>query len=249
MVATPDCPADNQALQLALFFIRDVGNKPKKMNLGKVTLFTFAFILFNELIAIWVFLELWFNIGPFIDNYYLLVNGSIEIALLAAFIAYMDGLDGIKPKRTSINYYLLALLSGLLLVLAQYPLFQLYNALFGTDINIVLDFDLARLKTVNILAIVFLIPIAEEFFFRQFIQRKLQLTFTRFNSVLLSAVLFSLVHLNIGAIFFEYLKFCFDDAYIALFGGIISGTLYSRSNSVGPSILFHMAWNFVAFAA
>ena len=219
------------------------------MNLGKLTLSTLAFVLVTELIAVWVFLDLWFNIESFIDNYYLLINGSIEIALVAAFILFTDGLDGMMPNRTSKKFYLIALFAGIVFVFAQYPLYQLYNFLFGTNINIVLDFDLARLKTVNLLAIIFFLPIAEEIFFRQFIQRRLQLTFDKFYSVLLSAILFSIVHLDLGAMFLEYSGFSFGAAYIALFGGIISGTLYSKSNSIGPSIVFHMMWNFVAFAA
>jgi membrane protease YdiL (CAAX protease family) len=219
------------------------------MNLGKLTLSTLAFVLLTELIAVWVFLDLWFNIESFIDKYYLLVNGLIQIALVAAFIVFVDGLDGIKPNRTSKNYYLTAIFSGLAFVFAQYPLYQLYNFLFGTDFNIVLDFDFARLKTLNMFAIIFFLPIAEEIFFKQYIQRRLQLTFNKFNSILLSAILFSIVHLNMGAIFLEHTGFSFDTAYIALFGGIISGILYSKSNSIGPSIVFHMMWNFVAIAA
>ena len=219
------------------------------MNLGKLTLYTLTFVLLTELIAVWVFLDLRFNITSLIDNYYYLINGSIEVILVAAFILFIDGRDGIIPNRTSKKFYLIALFAGMAFVFAQYPLYQLYNFLFGTDINIVLDFDLARLRTVNMLAIIVFLPIAEEIFFRQFIQRRLQLTFNKFNSILLSAILFSVVHLNIGAMFLEYSGFNFDAAYFALFGGIISGTLYSKSDSIGPSIVFHMMWNFVAFAA
>lgn len=219
------------------------------MNLGKLTLSTLSFVLLTELIAVWVFLDLWFNIASYIDNYYFLINGSIEVVLVTAFILFLDGFEGIIPDRAPKKFYLIALFTGMAFVFAQYPLYQLYNFLFGTDINIVLDFDLIRLKTINMLAMLFFVPIAEEIFFRQFIQRRLQLTFNKFYSILLSAISFSIVHLNIGAIFLEHSGFSFDAAYIALFGGIISGTLYSKSDSIGPSILFHIVWNFVAFAA
>ncbi|PCH99685.1 MAG: hypothetical protein COB81_10510 [Flavobacteriaceae bacterium] len=34
--------------------------------------------------------------------------------------------------------------------------------------------------------------------------------------------------------------------YIALFGGLISGVLYYKSNSIIPSIIFHVIWNLMA---
>lgn len=219
------------------------------MNLGRITLSTLAFVLLTELIAVWVFLDLWFNIESFIDNYYLLVNGIVEIAVVTTFILFKDGIDGIKPKKTSKKFYFIALFAGLVFVFLQYPLYQLYNLVFGTDIDIVLDFDFARLGTINILAVIFFIPVAEEIFFRQFVQNRLQKTYGESFSILLAAILFSIVHLNIGSIFLEYSGFTFETAFIALFGGMISGLLYSKSGSIGPSIAFHMMWNFVAFAA
>ena len=81
---------------------------------------------------------------------------------------------------------------------------------------------------------VIIIPIIEELFFRKVLITKMKIKFNALLSILISSLLFSLVHL-------PYIH----KSYIALFGGLISGYIYHKTDKVIYSILFHIPWNFL----
>ena len=58
----------------------------------------------------------------------------------------------------------------------------------------------------------------------------------------LTVFLFASIHLSfMNLINGEALNI--HSSYIALFGGFLSGLLYFKSRSTGPSIVFHIMWN------
>lgn len=215
------------------------------MTIPKSIIATVLFILFTEIIAIWILLDFVIDIEFLMNRFYPLINGTIEILVIGLFLSKVDGFKNLTPNRSKPLYYLLAILLGATYTFIQTPLNMVYNGIFGTDFNIVYDFDLIRLKTWNSLATVFFLPIAEELFFRQYIQRRLQKKYSSTLTIILTAVLFAAIHLNFESTFLETVQFQPHGAYIAFFGGLISGILYHKSQSTAPSIIFHVIWNLV----
>ena len=97
-------------------------------------------------------------------------------------------------------------------------------------------------------------PIAEEYFFRGFIQNKLQKKYTPFISILISSCLFGSWHflggfntnvmenMNLFSIIAATV-IDWHQMYITFFGGLILGFIYYKSKSIGPVILMHAIWN------
>jgi membrane protease YdiL (CAAX protease family) len=74
-------------------------------------------------------------------------------------------------------------------------------------------------------------PVLEEMLFRGVILRGFLHRYTRSSSILCSAALFALAHLNLY------------QAATALVLGIVAGWLYERCRSLWPCILLHAAYN------
>lgn len=106
-------------------------------------------------------------------------------------------------------------------------LFQINESGKKNDLS---SFELCLIPMIIVKVII--IPIIEELFFRKFLIMKIK--FNALLSILISSLLFSLVHLN-------YIH----KSYIALFGGLISGYIYHKTDKVIYSILFHISWNFL----
>lgn len=140
------------------------------MSIIKSILSTFAFILFTELIAIWLFIDFLFDIREFANSYYVLTNGVIEIGLVTLFLIKTQGRDSLIPRKIELKYYIIAILIGFsqpLISLILNSVYDLTNyiswegilkgyviskGIFITDISI------------NSIASILLIPIAEELF-------------------------------------------------------------------------------------
>ena len=110
-----------------------------------------------------------------------------------------------------------------------------YDVIAGMNFasNTTYDFNFELNKfTLNLFAIVVLLPIAEELFFRSYIQNGLQKNYKPLVSIGVSSLLFTLLHLpNL------------HHTYLVFFGGLISAVLYFKSKSITPSIIFHITWN------
>lgn len=148
----------------------------------------------------------------------------------------------IRPATA--KWYMIAITVGLLYVFIQTPLNLLYNFISGENFSIIYDFDgWESFTDINVLSTILLIPITEELFFREFLQRNMQTQTTGFVAIGITSLLFAAIHLPYFEWFFGYSNASIHHAYIALFGGFVLGYVYLKSNSVGPSILMHMLWN------
>lgn len=153
-------------------------------------------------------------------------------------------------QKTNYRWYLLAILLGASYIFIQTPLNLFYNFLFGTDYNILYDFDgLESLKLIKIICSVILAPLAEELFFRSYVQKTIGKSSHFAVAIVLSAFLFSLTHLQLETFFIDILDLNLTPhhMYLTFFGGLMSAYLYYKSKSVGPSIVMHMCWNLMAY--
>lgn len=135
-----------------------------------------------------------------------------------------------------------AIALGLGYVFVQTPLNFLYNGIFNQDIIINYDF-ISTIKSSHLLGVILIIPISEELFFRQYIQKGVAENFNPIIAIIISSILFAAVHLPYIGLFYPQDYLDFNTPYIALFGGLSSALLYYKSESLYPSFLFHIFWN------
>lgn len=207
------------------------------MTISKSILYTIFFFLFVQLTAIWVILNSFLDIQFLINDYNYFVSGMLEITGVILFFFLMKKQKSLIQKNTPIVYCLFAVVLGVLYVFAQKWLNYIYDVFANTDFanqtTYNLDFSLDKF-TLNTVAIIVLLPISEELFFRSYIQNGLQKNYKPLISIGVSSLLFSLLHLP--NVHYTYLVF---------FGGLISAMLYHKSRSIAPSIVFHMIWNII----
>ena len=89
---------------------------------------------------------------------------------------------------------------------------------------------------ISLITIAFVAPFCEEMLFRGIILRGFLAHYSASTAILLSSLLFSLVHMNWHQIPFAFVF------------GLFAGWLYFRSRSLWPSILAHMTQNAAALA-
>lgn len=213
------------------------------MKFSKSILLTVFYCVFLEFISFWLFLipdgKIFWNI-----IYNAPVINSIIILILVFKYTKHDDLPVLKKTKTI--FYPLAILLGI-----GYVFFQsLLNILYFFEVSEDLfnyEFTLKHFTSLNIIAYILTIPITEELFFRNFIQRELSKNYKPHVAILFASLLFAFIHIPFTALFFEFMEFSIHHAYIALFGGLISGILFYKSKSIIPSILFHIFWNLTVY--
>lgn len=216
------------------------------MSVWKALLLTLLFIILAEVSFAWLLLGSIFELPLwFFDHLYLIASG-FQLLVVGLFLYFQNRKKGLHFGKTPAYYYPYAFILGVAYVFAQIPLNTVYYWLFGYYRNIQFSFDPEMLSTTFFWTVVILVPIVEELFFRGHIQRRLQFRYPVIVAILVSASLFALIHLNLFAAFYNMDYLNPHHVYITFFGGLISGTFYYLSKSVGPSILFHMAWNLMA---
>jgi uncharacterized protein len=215
------------------------------MTILKSIIATLLFIIVVELIGTWILLEWHIDISV-LTRHDWLINGLIETILVVFFLYKLYGTKGILPQQTSLNYYATAFLLGATYTFIQVPLLQIYDLTFNTSHPKHFAFDLSRILTSKAVCSIFLLPLSEELFFRHYIQKELQTKYKPFIAIGVASLLFASIHVPYLALFIERFEFNTVKAYITLFGGLISGIIYYKSKSIGPSILFHIMWNFMA---
>ena len=136
------------------------------MSIIKSILLSIGFSLFTELIALWLLIDLLFDIKDFVNSYYPLVNGIIEIGLISFFLVKMQGINSFIPKKTHLKYYIIAILIGL----SQPIISSILNSIYDFT-NYVSWKEISERYPINGLSInsisfVLLLPISEELFFR-----------------------------------------------------------------------------------
>ncbi|EDP70773.1 hypothetical protein FBALC1_08438 [Flavobacteriales bacterium ALC-1] len=197
-------------------------------------------------------LSCWILLIPYDDEYSgllkisRLIDSTIALSLLIFIFKKINRSDLLKLYQTDNKYYFISIILGIGFVFFQSFLNIIYYQEISDDI-FKIDFRLQQLTHVNILSSIIIIPIIEELFFRNYLQNELVKFYKPFNSILLSSILFASIHINIVSIFFESMDFSLHHAYIALFGGFISGVLLYKSKSIGPSIIFHVFWNLTSY--
>lgn len=205
------------------------------MTIARAIFHSILFKLFIQITTVWVLLRRFFDIDIVKQEYGVFINSTIELIGIIIFFHLIKIGKDLIPKKTSALYYLIAIILGFLYVYSQRWLNFIYDVMADTNFTdlTTYKFDFTYDKvSLNSFAIMILLPISEEIFFRSYIQKGLQKKYDPLVSIGVSTTLFALLHLpNM------YLSF------LALFGGMISAILYHKSKSVGPSIQFHILWN------
>jgi len=183
---------------------------------------TFLFLLLLNLVSCWILLD-------------------------RIYLGLLKETNFLSVSKTSNTFYIWGFILGVVFVFAQAPLNIIYNELFGTGYLIQFNFDPNGLLNWTSIAGVIMIPVYEEFFFRKFIQRDLQKAFHPILAITFASILFASIHLPLHSLFFERYVFSFHHAYITFFGGLISGGLFYKSKSIGPSIVMHCFWNLCVY--
>ena len=217
------------------------------MNLVRAFVLTLGYILIIELVAFWIWVAEYFNIEYY--NSYLLIQGIFQFIVILLILKVLKS-ETISEqfRKTDFKWYLAAFIIGSTYVYVQLPLKLFYNLLFKTNYYITYDFNgLTNFWSASILSTVFFIPISEELFFRGFIQQQLQGRMKGFQAIIISSLMFGLIHLLVFRITPIGLGFNWHLFYLTFVGGLIAGYLFYKSKSIVPPIIFHICWNAMVF--
>jgi len=161
-----------------------------------------------------------------------------EIGFILLCIFYMTssiilkGFIFVKTKTIESFSYkckIISSLLGLFLLNITLPLF-FYSVMDFGDLN--LPTSLGKLKSVEIVSIIFIYPFLEEIFFRKIIAKGLNDKYGYKTAIWLSSFLFALTH-----------SFVDTGFLISLLVGLILGAIYLRTNKIGYTIFAHMLIN------
>ena len=218
------------------------------ISIPKAILATLLYLIGIELIGSWFLIAEKIGFESY-NEYYLLIQGTLQLIGVLIFIYFVRNRTFKNLiKKTHQKWYLFALVLGISFVLMQTPLKWIYNLLFGTEYNFAYRFDgLPKFKNIKMISAVLIIPIGEELFFREYIQNNLQKKKSAVVAILLASLLFASIHSPYMNLILESSKQDWHLFYLTIFGGIISGILYLKSKSIGPSIIFHMFWNIMVY--
>jgi membrane protease YdiL (CAAX protease family) len=218
------------------------------ISISKAILATLLYLIGIELIGSWFYIAEAIEFENYY-KYYFLIQGFLQLIGVLVFIYFIRNRNFKNLiKKTHRKWYLFALLLGISFVFMQTPLKWIYNLLFGTEYYIAYRFDgLPKFKNINLIASILLIPIGEELFFREYIQNNLQKKTKTIVAILIASVLFASIHSPYMNLILESSKQDWHSFYITTFGGMLSGIIYFKSKSIGPSIVFHVFWNLMAY--
>jgi membrane protease YdiL (CAAX protease family) len=218
------------------------------MHLIRPIIYTLLYVIFIEIIGFWVLIAYAFE-ADLLMEYYLLINSLIMVVALIIFTYYANSRTLKMPQKTTIDWYLFSILFGVSYIFLQTPLNWFYNLFSTQQYDIIYEFNGFETFNINLLATIILIPIAEELFFREFLQKNLQNKTRPIVVIGLITVLFAAIHLPYEYFLFDYHTFSPHRAFIILFGGLALGIVYYKSRSIGPPIVLHMLWNFMVVLA
>lgn len=180
----------------------------------------------------------------------LLVNLLFTVAVVLFVVIFLQlrGFDLISLGGFSKISFVRALSTGMILLLAAYPLISLANAitqsLFGSGSskqNIVEGFSGSRTIEQRIMIIVFAVaiaPVVEEFLFRFFLYGVIRRYLGPFLGIMLSAVLFAAAHAHFPSFVPLFvLGSCFAIAYEWSGSILVAMTMHSLFNSLTLTVL------------
>ncbi|PHS03438.1 MAG: hypothetical protein COA88_15870 [Kordia sp.] len=216
------------------------------MKIPKSIFLTILYYVVSVLIGFWILL-----IPDEIEYINLLKSSHLYntiVTLVVLIIAFklIKRSDLLNLEKADTKYYLIAILSGIGFVCFQPFLNAIYHQEISTDI-FQYNFTFDRLSSLNVLASILIVPVTEELYFRNYIQRGLSKNYNPLKTIIITSILFAFIHIPFAAFFYEVFSFSLNQTYIALFGGLISGTLLYKSNSITPSIIFHIFWNLASY--
>lgn len=218
------------------------------MNILKAIIATILYVLVIELIGIWGLLEEYTFFKKLTGSYFFLIQGFLQFLVVLFFIHFFTKTP-LKnlPQKTTLIWYLIAIVLGSSFIFLQYLLIYLISLFFDIEGNIIFDFDrLGNIADINIISLIILGPIAEELFFRQYLQKSLTDKYKPIFAILMASLLFALIHAPYLNLILESANETWKRSYIAFFGGLITGYSFYKSKSIGPPILMHISWNFMA---
>lgn len=214
------------------------------MNIFKAILFLILYLICLEFIGLWLIIPERFGIRVY--SFHFFVSGIIFLTIMILFIRLVRGKDYKIPQKTESKWYYLAILIGLLYVPIQDLINIPYDYFLNENTQIIYDFNgFQDLIKINSLGTIILFPICEELFFREYILNNLRKRYSFLFSLIFSSFLFSIMHFPYTEMYFD-LEYSFNQTYIAFFGGLFLGFLYLKSKSIGPPIIMHICWNFLA---
>ncbi len=215
------------------------------MSIPKAILACFLYIIYSEIVGALFFVELFIELPPSFLPYATSLKGLISAVILWLFVAGVDQNRELRGPWFPVKYCVIGIVLGVLFLPIQWPILFAYSTISGVDysFNIMLE----NIGAINLgyLGVILFFPIAEELFFRSYLQGNLQKRYKPGVAILISALLFSLVHTNLVAFAIDGYSLMHPRVVVAFAGGLISGYLYYLSKSVSPSILFHILWNFM----
>ena len=221
------------------------------MEKSKVILYslmaTITYLIFAEALSIGLFLS--HSSEPTqiqSDRDNLLLYG---ILTLGCIFLYKWVKKSFGPLGSGVNilvWVLVSIVTGVSLVLVQYPLSNLYKMLVGIDYSLNYHFlgyqgySISYLVSVGILA-----PIVEETFFRGFLYSRLRGKISIVKSLSVSSLLFGFVHLPYRCIWIECDSINFYSFILAFIAGFGLGLIQEKSNSLIFPIIAHITWNLI----
>ncbi|MBT3209013.1 MAG: CPBP family intramembrane metalloprotease [Bacteroidetes bacterium] len=173
-----------------------------------------------------------------------------EISFLAYYLLAMGVpfliVHRIKKKRTGLSNYNFDFSSVKIIMLVFIAIIAIQIGIISPFVNLIpmpefmekIFLELANQNGVfSFIAIVIAAPVLEELIFRGIILDGLLKKYSPVKSIIISSLLFGIVHLN---------PWQFLGAFIF---GIFSGWIYYRTNKLILTIIMHFANNFLAFVA
>jgi uncharacterized protein len=171
-----------------------------------------------------------------------------EISFLVYYLLSMGFPLGIahliRKKQTGINTYNFSLSSLKIMALVSISIIAIQTGIISPIVNslpmpefmqkIFLEFA-NKNGIISFIAVVIAAPVIEELIFRGIILNGLLQRYSPVKSIILSSILFGIVHLN---------PWQFVSALII---GVFSGWVYYRTRKLSLSILIHLVNNLVAF--
>lgn len=224
------------------------------MRISKSIVTTLLYIIVSLLTEFWIFLVYFYDndLSKIFINKSHFISSILLLVAVFVFLKKVDSTIFISPFRTQNKYYFFGGILGILFIFIQFILLTFFYFLFKIDEPLTYSFDPSRLLHWVSFATVLMVPVIEEFFFRGYIQGNLQKNYKPFVAILITSILFSSIHLPFDIIYFQYLDIPllaagrFSQSFHTFFGGLILGYLFYKSKSVGPPIIMHITWNFLA---
>lgn len=205
------------------------------MKLIRPVLFTLLFIGFTQALKVFLLIVLGFDLF----DYYFLSYGLILLISILLFIYSNKGNKLKLPQSVDIKWYLITLGIFVGLIILRITISWIYILVtHESNTNIVLYSGFSRILSLNNLSFLVFIPIANELFFRGFIQKNLHKHTRPIVAIFISSLLFAAVpysELIIAGLYLEFYKPLFT-----FLAGLVLGTLYYKSKSLGPSVLLHI---------